>query len=357
MTDVPVQLYERSTLASFGKAYLEALGATPEEAAIGADGMVTAAARWHPGKGQGLEKLFRLTEQCRNGGVVCGAPFEVLRETPALALVDGHRGFGYVVGVRAIDLAITKAREVGTGTILVRHSNHFGQAGYHAERAARAGMIGLVMTNARAEMAPWGATTPVLGTNPWGIAIPRADAPPILLDMSLTSSGRGMIAWAFREGQPIPDDWALTADGRRSTDPADYLSPDGLTFSGTQFPIGGFKGYGLSLFTDVLAGVLSGAQFGLTVFTDMANHDVGHVFLAIDPTAVMDRAEFYARLEQLVREIKSAQPIEPDREILLPGELEFRRERDRASTGIPVDLETVEALRKLASELGVPCPL
>jgi LDH2 family malate/lactate/ureidoglycolate dehydrogenase len=121
--------------------------------------------------------------------------------------------------------------------------------------------------------------------------------------------------------------------------------------------LAGFKGYGLSLFTDVLAGVLSGAQFGLTVFTDLANHDVGHVVLAIDPGAVMERAEFDARLEQLVREVKAAERIAPDREILLPGELEFRRERERAVSGIPVSVETVEALRLLAREVGVECPL
>jgi len=357
MPDVPVLLYERPTLISFSKEYLSALGATPEEAAIVADGMVTAAARWHPGKGQGIEKLFRLTEQCHIGGVQPGAPFEVVRQTPALALVDGHKGFGYVVGSRAGDLAVEKARVVGTGTVIVRHSNHFGQAGYHAERITKAGMIGLVMTNAKAEMAPWGGTTPVLGTNPWAVGIPRADAPPILLDMALTSSGRGMIAWAFREGESIPDDWALTVDGRRSSDPADYMSADGAEFRGTQFPIGGFKGYGLSLFTDVLAGVMSGALFGLSVFTDEANHDVGHVFLAIDPTAVMDRAEFEQRLEQLVSEVKSADRIDPAREILLPGELEFARERERAEEGIPVDVETVKRLRELASEIGVPCPL
>jgi LDH2 family malate/lactate/ureidoglycolate dehydrogenase len=179
----------------------------------------------------------------------------------------------------------------------------------------------------------------------------------VVLDMALTASGRGSIAWAFREGAEIPDTWALTADGRRSTDPADYLSPDGAEFHGTQLPIGDFKGYGLSLFTDVLAGVLSGAKFGLTVFTNLANHDVGHFLMAIDPEVFMPRDEFQTRLEQLLGEIKAAEPIQPDGEILLPGELELRRERECERAGIPIDEQTVARLRELSAELGVACPL
>jgi LDH2 family malate/lactate/ureidoglycolate dehydrogenase len=183
MSDDLVNYYPRETLIAFTQTYLKALGATDEEAIITADGIVTAAGRWHPGKGQGLEKLFRLTVQCSNGGINVGAEFEILKETPAVALVDAHKetpavalvdahkGLGYVVGVKAMKLAVEKAKTVGTGSVLVRHSNHFGQAGYHAEIAAKAGMIGISMTNAGAEMAPWGGKTAVLATNPWGLAM------------------------------------------------------------------------------------------------------------------------------------------------------------------------------------------
>jgi LDH2 family malate/lactate/ureidoglycolate dehydrogenase len=357
MSELPINYYPRSTLSDFTRRYLAALGATTEEAAIVAEGVVAAAARWHPGKGQGLEKLFRLTDQCACGGIVPGAPFEVLVETPATALIDAHKGFGYVSAQRAMELAIAKARVVGIGAVLVRHSNHYGQAGYHAETAARAGMIGLVMTNALAEMAPWGATTAVLGTNPWGLAVPRGDAFPIILDMALTTSGQGMIRWAFREGQSIPDTWALTPDGRRSTNPADFLSPDGRDPVGTQLPIGDFKGYGLSLFTDVVTGVLSGSLFGTQVFTDVSNHDVGHFVLALNPETFMPRAVFEARLAELVAQIKAARPITPDGEIYLPGELEFRREQESVQRGVAIDRATVERLRGMAAERRVDCPL
>jgi LDH2 family malate/lactate/ureidoglycolate dehydrogenase len=357
MAEVPVLRYSRETLITFASDYLKKLGATDEEANITADGMVTAASRWHPGKGQGLEKLFRLTIQCENGGINIGAEFEVVRETPAVALVDGHKGFGYVVGAKSMKMAVEKARKLGIGCVIARHSNHFGQAGYHAETATKAGMIGMATTNALAEMAPWGGTTAVLATSPWGLGIPRDNDFPILLDMALTMSGQGMIMWAYREGQSIPDNWALTPDGRRSTNPADFLTEDGSAAVGTQLPIGEFKGYGLSLFTEVITGVLSGSLFGMNVFQDVANHDVGHYFMALNPETFMPPAEFQARLAELVSQIKSANPIEPDGEIYLPGEMEFRNQQERLKNGIPIDQRTVERLREMSKERGVACPL
>jgi LDH2 family malate/lactate/ureidoglycolate dehydrogenase len=357
MSDDLVNYYPRETLIAFTQTYLKALGATDEEAIITADGIVTAAGRWHPGKGQGLEKLFRLTVQCSNGGINVGAEFEILKETPAVALVDAHKGLGYVVGVKAMKLAVEKAKTVGTGSVLVRHSNHFGQAGYHAEIAAKAGMIGISMTNAGAEMAPWGGKTAVLATNPWGLAIPRAKGNPILLDMALTMSGQGMVKWAYREGVSIPDNWVLTAEGRRSTDPAEFIAADSETFAGTQLPIGEFKGYGLSLFTDVITGVLSGALFGTAVFTDITNFDVGHFLMALNPNTFMLFDDFQSRLEQLITEIKSAEPIKPGDEIYLPGEPEYRREQKTVETGIPINVKTVEKLRDISKAQGVVCPL
>jgi len=126
MTSVPVIRYDRKLLIEFSAAYLRALGATEQEAAIVAEGIVTAASRWHPGKGQGLEKLFRLTIQTSGGGIRNGAEFEVLMDTPAVAHVDGHKGYGYVIAAKAMTLAIEKAKNVGIGAVVVRHSNHYG---------------------------------------------------------------------------------------------------------------------------------------------------------------------------------------------------------------------------------------
>ncbi|MCY4020273.1 MAG: Ldh family oxidoreductase [Chloroflexi bacterium] len=341
-----VNLYALSTLKDFACRFLRALGATAEEAAIISDGLMTASQWWHPGQGQGLEKLFRYHRRVKNGGIQPDAPMRWLQDTPAFALLDAAKGFGYVAAHRAMSRAVEKAATTGIAMVGVQHSNHFGIAGYHALQAAKAGLIGWSFTNAKAEMAPWGSAKPVLGTNPWGIAIPRSDHQAIVLDMALTMSGKGMMRWYEQEGRSMPDNWALTPDGQSTTDPA-------AAREGPMLPIGEYKGYGLSLFTDVLAGVMTGARFGLNVFQDDQNFDVGHMMIAIDPAALMSREDYDRRLAQLVAQVKNAPAIDEDRPVLLPGEVEFRRMGQRQQNGIPVSRETVAGLRDLASDLGL----
>jgi LDH2 family malate/lactate/ureidoglycolate dehydrogenase len=345
-----IQRYSLETLRTFSTDFLLALGATDEEAAIVTDGLMTASLWWHPGQGQGLEKFFRFHRQIRNGGIVPNAPMRWIKEGPSYALLDAAKGFGYVSAHRAMARAIEKARITGIAMVGVRHSNHFGIAGYHALHAAKNGLIGWSFTNAKAEMAPWGSAQVVLGTNPWGVAIPRQGTHAIVLDMALTMSGKGMMRWYMNEGKPIPESWALTPDGAKTTDPA-------AAMDGPLLPIGEYKGYGLSLITDVLSGVMTGSLFGLSVFQDESNHDVGHVMMAIDPGAFMPREEVDARLEKLIAEVKAAPPIDPARPVILPGEVEFGRMEQREHDGVPLSRETIEGLRGLARELKVAFPL
>jgi LDH2 family malate/lactate/ureidoglycolate dehydrogenase len=298
-----------------------------------------------------LEKLLRYTRRVKNGGIVPRAKMVWVEERSSSALLDAAKGFGYVAAHFAMTRAIEKARGSGIAIVGVRHSNHFGIAGYHAKQAASSGLLGIAMTNAGAEMAPWGSTKPVLGTNPWGMAVPRGgERDPIVLDMALTQSGKGMMRWLERAGLPMPDNWALTADGRRATDPS-------AAMDGPLLPVGDYKGYGLSLVTDILTGVMTGSLFGGSVFQDDRNYDVGHTMIAIDPEAFLPRGEFAVRLERLIDEVKSAPPIVAEQPVLLPGEAEQERARRRRTDGVPVDVETVERLASLAKELGVTFPL
>lgn len=345
-----VNHYPPATLRRFALDCMRALGATEEEAAIVSDGVLTAAQWWHPGQGQGLEKFFRYRRRVQGGGIRPAAEMKWLRDGPGHALLDAANGFGYVAAQRAMARAIEKARVTGIAIVGVRHSNHFGIAGYHALQAARAGLIGWAFTNAAAEMAPWGSALPVLGTNPWGFAIPRERTHAIVLDMALTMSGKGMMRWYQREGRPMPANWALTADGRQTTDP-------GAAMDGPMLPIGEYKGYGLSFVSDVLAGVMTGALFGRNVFQDEANYDVGHIMVAIEPLAFLTQTEFQQRLEQLVAEVRAAPPLDAQRPVLLPGEIEFRRMAARQREGVPVARETVAGLRELARDLAIDFPL
>ncbi len=348
--DDPVARYPEPLLREFVEDYLAALGASADEARIVADGLVTASSWWHPGQGQGLEKLIRYARRIRNGGIVTRAEMARIHDSPASALIDAGKGFGYVSAHRAMAAATEKARGRGIAMVGVRNSNHFGVAGYHALHAARDGFIGLAMTNAGAEMAPWGSAMPVLGTNPWGLAVPRGGGhDPIVLDMALTQSGKGMIRWLARAGLPMPDNWALTAEGRRTTDPV-------AANDGPLLPVGDYKGYGLSLVTDVLCGVLTGSLFGRSVFQDDTHFDVGHVLIAIDPDCFMDRPTFNGRLARLIDEVKSAPPLDIRRPVMLPGEIEQRRAHTRFRDGIPVALTTVDQVAELGREVGLSFP-
>ena len=320
--------YPLETLCDFTIAFLRGLGATVEEAEVICDGLMTASQWWHPGQGQGLEKLFRYHRRVKNGGIVPDAPMRWLVDGPAYALLDAAKGFGYVAANRAMRHAIDKAKSSGIAMVGVRHSNHFGIAGYHALTAAKQGMIGWASTNAAAEMAPWGSAEVVLGTNPWGIAIPRSEKDAIVLDMALTMSGKGMMRWYAQEERAMPDNWALTPAGAVTTDP-------NAAMDGPLLPIGEYKGYGLSLITDVLAGVMTGALFGKDVFQDDQNFDVGHMMIAIDPAALMPAEEVDRRLETLVAQVKGAVPIDAARPVVLPGEIEFGRMKERGAKRHP----------------------
>ena len=345
-----VQHYSLNTLRSFAENFLKAMGASQEEAEIIGDGLMTASQWWHPGQGQGLEKLFRYHRRIKNGGIIPQSEMEWVQDGPSFGLLDAKKGFGYVSAHRAMLKAIYKAKQTGVAMVGVRHSNHFGIAGYHALTAAKAGLMGWSFTNAKAEMAPWGSADVVLGTNPWGIAVPRPEKPPIVLDMALTMSGKGMMRWYEREDREMPENWALTPDGQTTTDPA-------AAMDGPLLPIGEYKGYGMSLITDVLAGVMTGSLFGLSVFHDDHNFDVGHMMMAINPTAFMTQDDYDRRLEKLVDEVKGAKAIDPNRPVVLPGEVEFQRMDEREKTGIPVSRETVDGLRELAQDVGVEFPL
>ena len=341
--------YAVEVIEAVARGIYAAIGALERDLPALVDQIMDATLRGHPGQGQGIEKLPKVWERFEGGTVSAEAAPDVVNDGSSCVHVDANKSWGPVAGAFAMDAAIDKAESGGIGVAVVRRSNHYGTSGYYAMRAAAAGLIGMAMTNAGPEMAPWGGVTPALGTNPWGIAVPREPFP-LVLDMALTQSGKGMVRWAREHGLPIPPNWAYAPDGSETVDPD-------LALLGPLVPVGGFKGTGLSLMTDILTGVMSGAAFGTTVYSNPAKHDVGHMMLAIDPTRFIPREVFADRLEALVTEVKSGRRKAGVDEILLPGELEHRRMTERTSCGIPIERRTVDELRTLCEELGITCPL
>lgn len=341
---VPVNTLEQFTFAAF-----QAMGVSSDEARRCTRGLIESELRCLPGQGQGVRRLPTYHERIRSGWIIPGAPFEIVKETPALALVDGHNGLGSVIAQKSMELAVQKAKISGVGTVIVRHSTHFGSSAVPARIALESDCIGIAMTNAGPEMAPWGAASGVVGTNPWGIAAPTGGDFPVVLDIALTTAGKGMMRWYEREDRKMPLDWALTPDGEETDDPS-------AAMQGALLGIGQHKGYGLSMMTDVITGVLSGGAFGLTPYANPAQQDVAHLFIAIDIAWFMPVDEFKTRMDAFIREIKSAKLRPGFSEILVPGEIDYRREGQYRSSGALLDAVIFDELNVLAKTLGIDFP-
>ena len=332
-------------LRDFTRTSFERMGLDPECADISSDALMYSELRFHPGQGQGVRRLVAYEERIKSGLVDPAAPFEVVKESAVLAQVDAHNGPGSVTGVRAMRLAVSKARTYGLGMVLVRNGTHYGSSAVHAHEALNHDCIGVAMTNAGAEMAPWGGKDPVVGTNPWAIAAPTDRGFPVVLDIALTTAGKGMMRYLAERRESMPDDWALTPEGDTTTDPV-------AAMAGALLGIGRYKGFGLSFMTDAITGVLSGGGFGLMPYADPARQDVSHLFLAIHIPWFMPTQEYEARMGRFVEMVKGSRRRSGFDDILVPGELEHRREVAKRAHGVPLDRTTYEALRALGERLG-----
>jgi LDH2 family malate/lactate/ureidoglycolate dehydrogenase len=341
---VDVEVLSKFTLACF-----KAMGLNDEQAKLCTRALMFSELRFHPGQGQGVRRLPTYFERIHNGFIDLDAPFEIVKESPALALADGHNGLGSVAGQKAMAIAVQKAKTCGVGSVVVRGSTHYGSSAVHADVALKENCIGVAMTNAGPEMAAWGGATGVVGTNPWALAAPTGLGFDVSLDIALTTAGKGMMRWLEREGKAMPRDWALTPDGEETDDPSRAMM-------GALLGIGQYKGYGLSFMTDVLTGVLSGGAFGLTPYANPAKQDVAHTFIAFDIAWFMPLEDFKSRMDAFIADIKKSKLRPGFEEILVPGELEQRRETQRRQQGVLLDASVFDELSVLAKKLELDFP-
>jgi hydroxycarboxylate dehydrogenase B len=345
-----VPTFDSNELKQFAGRLLMATGASAEEADTVADVLVSANLAGHDS--HGVIRIEQYMRMIREGRIVPGAPFEVVRRAPAMALVDGHWGFGAVIAVRATLLAMEMARTTGVAAVSVRDCNHVSRLGHYVLMAAEAGLVGMMTANNHGGgrwVAPWGGTERRLSTNPLAFAAPTAGRP-ILVDITTSTVAEGKIRVLRNKGLPMPEGWAIHPDGSALTDPAHMYGPP----YGSLLPFGGMaghKGFGLSMMVELLSGALSGAGC-----TGAADRPPGNALfiLVIDPAATGTLEAFQSEAAGLVDWVKSSAPVPGGAGVMAPGEPEFREEERRREAGIPLDDETWRQLRELAAGLSVP---
>ncbi len=279
---------------------------------------------------------------------------QVVREQPATALIDCKNSIGQVASNYAMHVAIEKARKTGVAFVATTHSNHFGAAAYWAMMALDHGMIGLSSTNAPAVVAPTGGRTPMLGTNPFAIAIPAGQEQPVVLDLATTVVARGRILLHAKQNKPLEPGWAFDESGRPTVDP--HAAVKGLLA-----PIGGYKGYGIALAVDMLCGVMTGSNYGTHFPGFLADNmkdptDVGSIFAALSIESFMDLPDFKGEMDKAIREIKTSVKAAGVSRIYVPGEIEFETKAERLKNGIPIPDAVVKDFVALGEELSLPFP-
>jgi ureidoglycolate dehydrogenase (NAD+) len=343
---MPDTLVSHTRLTAFSAACLEKLGLPPADARLVAETLVVANLRGVDS--HGVVRLPHYATRLRNGSVKARPTITVARTGAGTAMVEGDQGMGQLVALRAMDEAITLAREAGVGAVGARNSSHCGACAYFVERAVESDMVGLMLTHTDPIMVPPGMRKIFLGSNPIAFGAPGAGGPPIIVDMATTNVALGKVIVARQDGKPIPDDWGVDAAGRPTTDPNAVV---GLA------PMAAHKGYALAMLIEILCAQLTGVPFGTHITRMYGDLDkprnLGHFVLAIDIARFTDAGTFRAQIDLLVREIHAAEPVDPARPPLAPGEPERRTAEARMASGVPLGDGVLADLNKLAAELSV----
>ncbi len=313
----------------------------------------------------GVAHLPRYADGLRRGLILARPRITVVAETPTTATLDAGAGLGPPVSARAMQKAIDKALASGIGFVAVRNSNHYGIAGYYARMALAHDCIGMSMTNGSSRVAPTFGRRAALGTNPIAVAAPAGNELPFVLDMATSAVAQGKVEIADQLDKPIPPGWAIDKQGLPATDAhttlADLKGRAGaalLPLGGEGELMGGHKGFGLALWVDIFAGLLSGAAFATGTYPTSPEGkplpaNLGHIFGAwrIDCFRPVD--EFKADLDELERLLKDAPKAQGQERIYIHGEKEHEAMEVNRREGVPVNAQVLSELGTLGRELDV----
>lgn len=341
-------------LSRFVSLAFEKLGVPQNDAGIAANVLVMADLR-----GVDTHGVIRFNPHSwyvkwlRDGDMKAQPDIRVVAENTSSALVEGDAGMGMVIGHRAMELAIRKAKDSGVAMVGVRNSRHFGMSAYYAMQALPHDMIGLAMTNASRQVVPTFGRESKFGTNPISLAAPAQNELPFVLDMATTTAAAGKLEVAARRGEAIPLGWALDEHAEPTADPRVAQKARRLLPLGGSRDSGSHKGYGLAILVEILCGVLTGN------ITALNSNQIprGHFFGAIHIDSFRPVAEFKGDMDRLIRELKSTPPIDGQKKIYVAGEIEFETQKERTANGIPLHESIIEGLREVSKQLGISCDL
>jgi len=352
-------VFSYQQLYSFTESIFLAMGCSAKDATTATKVLIAADLRGIDS--HGVARLSGYVRLWEAGRINATPNLSIVHETPSTAVVDGDAGLGLVVAPYAMQIAIDKAKQVGTGWVSVKNSNHFGIAGYHAMMALEHDMIGMAMTNASALVAPTFSSEKMLGTNPIAVAIPAGNEPAFVADMATTTAANGKLEILQRKNADAPYGWVQDANGNDVTD-ANILKKGGALLPlGSDREHGSHKGYALGSIVDIFSAVLSGGSYGpwappfpayIQLPQNMPGQGLGHFFGAMRIDAFRPAQDFKSNMDNWITRFRNATPIDPAQKVLIPGDPEREAERERMQTGIPIVEPVVLDLQEAGARFG-----
>lgn len=357
---MPEQLISYQQLFDFTKSVFNKIGCSDAHAETATKALLSADLRGIDSHGVArLSGYVRLWEAKR---VNANPDIKIIHETPSTAVVDGDSGLGLVIAPLAMQIAIEKAKKVGTGWVSVQNSNHFGIAAHHAMMALQYDMIGMAMTNASPLVAPTFSIDKMLGTNPICVVAPAGAEPPFVADLSTTTAANGKLEILQRKNLQTPDGWVQDKEGNPSNDPHILKRGGALLPLGGDREHGSHKGYALGAIVDIFSALLSGANYApwvppfpayVPMPAQQPGKGIGHFFGAMRIDAFRPADEFKQHMDNWIKGFRNATPVKGEEKVLVPGDPEREFEEERMKNGIPLLDVVVEDLNKLAEKFSL----
>lgn len=351
-------------IGNFMISAFEKLGVPADEAVICADVLMESDRRGIESHGCNRFKTIYI-DRIIEGIQKPVTDFEIIRETPTTAVVDGHDGMGMVIAYKSMNMAIKKARKYGMGMVAARNSTHYGIAGYYATMATKENMIGITGTNARPSIAPTFGVENMLGTNPLTFGLPTDEEFPFVLDCATSVTQRGKIEYYARINKPVPEGMVIGEDGSPLVD-ANKILNDLIKGTAALAPLGGigeemagYKGYGYATVVEVLSAALQGGSYlraltGIGENGEKLPYRLGHFFIAIDTNAFLGAEEFKKTAGSILRELRSSKVAPNEKQIYTAGEKEYLVYQERKNKGVPINQSVQKDLLYVRDKLQLP---